>query len=415
MRGIDATLFPIDGGLYDIGIQFDGDIETKDSFDTFIQVALLTDARADASEMRISHRRRGWIGNEHTPDFEIGSKLWLYEQARLTRTTMNEIETEAVRALQPLVDDNLADAIRGADLIITTTGASLTVDIERDQSEVEKRHFELWNNTGTSSLSSTSSSAAASSYSSGGKSLRFDQDADGLHDATNEAWGIANDYTILIWLKPNSSGTEVGAGVISPGSPVSGAEDAIQLLVDYTGAANQQYRLVLREGNTVFKDYRYGTGILNDTWTLVGFSWNGVSDSLVCFQDGAIVTPGLTPTDNAGTQTDASRDGGLGVNALGALDTCYVGLIHSAMVFNTAISEANITALFNGGNGDGFDPNENSGGYTESSALVQWWLPGTQASPNLGAPATNSPGSVDFTSELGTMDDTHITVDAPKG
>ncbi len=148
MRGIDATLFPIDGGLYDIGIQFDGDIETKDSFDTFILVALLTDARADASEMGPSHRRRGWIGNEHTPDFEIGSKLWLYEQARLTRTTMNEIETETVRALQSLVDDDLADAILGADLLVTTTGINLTVEIQRDPSEVEKRHFELWQQTG---------------------------------------------------------------------------------------------------------------------------------------------------------------------------------------------------------------------------------------------------------------------------
>jgi len=148
MRGIDATLFPLDGGLYDIGIQFDGDIATKDSFDTFILVALLTDARADESEMRPSNRRRGWIGNEHTPDFEIGSKLWLYEQSRLTRTVMNEIETEAVRALQSLVDDDLADSIRGVDLLVTTTGVNLTIDIARDPSEVEKRHFQLWNNTG---------------------------------------------------------------------------------------------------------------------------------------------------------------------------------------------------------------------------------------------------------------------------
>lgn len=142
-------LFPIEStNFYDIGIQFDGDIATEDAFDTFILVALLTDARADSSEMRPSQRRRGWIGNEHTPGFEIGSKLWLYEQSRLTRTIMNEIETEAIRALSSLVADGLVDAIRGVDAVPTTTGVNMTLQIERDPSEVEKRHFELWNNTG---------------------------------------------------------------------------------------------------------------------------------------------------------------------------------------------------------------------------------------------------------------------------
>ncbi len=250
-------------------------------------------------------------------------------------------------------------------------------------------------------------------YSSGGKSLRFDQDADGLHHTTNDNWGIANAYTILAWVKPNSSGLDTGSDILSPGNPVSGAEDAIQFIANFQESADRQYRIVLREGASVFKDYRFGTGILNDTWTLVGFSWNGTN--LVCFQDGAIVTPGLTPTDDTGEQTDAARDGGLGCNALGNIGTSYIGLIHSGMIWNTSISEANVTALYNEGDGDGFNPRVNSGNYTQSSAMVQWWLPGTQTSPDLGAPAENSPGSVDFTSELGTLDDTHITDDAPTG
>lgn len=146
--GIDAVLQELPGGVYDIKIGFDGDIETADSFDTFIIVALLSDKRADASEMLDPSRRRGWIGNEHTPGFELGSKLWLYDQARLTRTIINEIQTEAVNALQSLVDEDLAVAIRGAEIVLTDAGASLVVLIERSQSRVEKRFFELWQNTG---------------------------------------------------------------------------------------------------------------------------------------------------------------------------------------------------------------------------------------------------------------------------
>jgi len=150
MRGIDAVLQETEGGNYDIQIGFDGDIMTADSFDTFILVALLSDKRASSSEILESNRRRGWIGNEHTPGFEIGSKLWLYEQARLTRTIINEIQTEAVNALQSLVDEDLAVAIRGAEVVFDVGGASLVVDIERSPSRVEKRYFDLWQNTGVS-------------------------------------------------------------------------------------------------------------------------------------------------------------------------------------------------------------------------------------------------------------------------
>ena len=148
MRGIDAVLQELDGGIYDIKIGFDGDIETEDSFDTYILVALFSDKRADASEILDPQRRRGWIGNEHTPDFELGSKLWLYEQSRLTRAVQNAVSAEAVDALQSLVDEDLAVSVRGAELEATVDGASLVVEIERSPSRVEKRHFDFWQKTG---------------------------------------------------------------------------------------------------------------------------------------------------------------------------------------------------------------------------------------------------------------------------
>lgn len=149
MRGIDAVLQVLSGGIYDIKIGFDGDIETKDSFDTYILVALFTDRRAGASEIVVSNYRRGWIGNEYTPGFEMGSKLWIYlEMPRLTKTVQNKIQTEAINALQSLVSEGLAQAIRGAELEFISDGVSLVVDIQRTPSQVEKRYFDLWQNTG---------------------------------------------------------------------------------------------------------------------------------------------------------------------------------------------------------------------------------------------------------------------------
>lgn len=147
MRGIDAVLVPF-RETFDIQIAADGDIDTEDSFDTAITIALLTDRRADPSEVLLSERRRGWIGNEHTPGFEIGSKLWLFEMARLTATVVAEFEAEVVQALSTLVDEGLAEAIRSADLEVTTNGVRLTVSIQRDHSRAEKRYFKFWDKTG---------------------------------------------------------------------------------------------------------------------------------------------------------------------------------------------------------------------------------------------------------------------------
>ena len=149
-RDIDADLVELPGGIYDIQIYFDGDIKTKDSFDAYIIVALLSDARADESEVPRPELRRGWIVNEHTPDFELGSKVWLYEQRRLTRATINGLQDVAQDALQSMVDEGLAVSIRSVEAVVTTTGVSLVIEILRDNDQVEKRHFDLWQNTGVS-------------------------------------------------------------------------------------------------------------------------------------------------------------------------------------------------------------------------------------------------------------------------
>lgn len=141
--GIDAVL----DADFDMQIGADGDILTKDFFDTALLMSLFCERRADPSEVPESHRRRGWIGNESTPDFEIGSKLWLYEQARATRTVLRGIETVVLNGLQWFIDDEYA--INNTAVSSLNLGSiTLTVTINRPNSKVEKRFFELWDNTG---------------------------------------------------------------------------------------------------------------------------------------------------------------------------------------------------------------------------------------------------------------------------
>ena len=158
IRGIDAVLEKRTDGSYDLQIGADGDILTAEAFDTAIIVSLFTDARADQSEVLPSELRRGWIGNESTPDFEIGSKMWLFYQNRLTQTTVNGIVGAAQDSLQWLVQDSIpatdttiANSVTASGEV-TSRGLELQITIERPDSQVEKRYFELWQNTGNKGI-----------------------------------------------------------------------------------------------------------------------------------------------------------------------------------------------------------------------------------------------------------------------
>lgn len=148
MRGFDAVLTQIPGGLYDIQIGFDGDILTEDAFDTAIIVLLFTDARANESEVLEADRRRGWIGDNAIEGFSTVSKLWLYSQARLTQTTLNKLADAARVALEVLVEQGLAVAITDVSVRVSGQSAFLDLTIKRSASVVESRTYEIWNNTG---------------------------------------------------------------------------------------------------------------------------------------------------------------------------------------------------------------------------------------------------------------------------
>ena len=139
--GADAILYADDE--YDFRLDANGDIATGDQLDTALLMSLFCERRAAESEMPVPELRRGWIGNAVTPDFEIGSKLWLYEQARITRTTLNGITAEALAGLNWLVEDGIAESV-----IVNTTIAGLTVTLTRQNSEVSTQFYKLWEGTG---------------------------------------------------------------------------------------------------------------------------------------------------------------------------------------------------------------------------------------------------------------------------
>lgn len=133
--------------IYDLQIDSVGDITTDDFFDTSLLYSLFGHRRAASNEVIEPQLRRGWIGNG--PDFENGSKIWLLEQARLTKSNLNRLEDEAEKALQWLVDDDLAVSIDKVEASISLGKVILDITIRRSRDRVSRRFFTFWGNTGT--------------------------------------------------------------------------------------------------------------------------------------------------------------------------------------------------------------------------------------------------------------------------
>ena len=134
-------------GIWDLSLNSEGDLENGDFLDSSLLYAILGERRASESEVPISENRRGWIGNEGKL-FENGSKIWLFEQSRLTRSILNDIQSAALDALSYLIDDGLATNVETT-ATIQNRVVILQVDIFVTPSKVETRFFELWNNTGS--------------------------------------------------------------------------------------------------------------------------------------------------------------------------------------------------------------------------------------------------------------------------
>lgn len=146
---IDVVLEEVDD-MYDITFDAEGDITTADRLDTAILMSIHCERRASEEEVPQPERRRGWIGNESTPGFEIGSKVWLYRQSRITRTTLNGIRSEIYNGLKWMIGDNILVDIQPSDIEVKLAeDGSITASIPsfRSNSKVENAFYELWNNT----------------------------------------------------------------------------------------------------------------------------------------------------------------------------------------------------------------------------------------------------------------------------
>jgi len=144
----DIKLEKNSDNIYDISI-VDGDFESVDGFDTAILMSLFIDKRANQAEVSESSLRRGWIGNEQNDDedYEVGSKLWLLDQARLNQDSVNRAIDFTRDGFIWMIEDSQVKDVQVTGQEFHPTNISVTVSFVRFDNTTFNKQFNLWENT----------------------------------------------------------------------------------------------------------------------------------------------------------------------------------------------------------------------------------------------------------------------------
>lgn len=143
----DVVLQRNEEGIFDFVLDEQGDILTDNFLDTSLLRSIYAERRADENEISVPELRRGWIGNSEK-DFEDGSKVWLYEQARLNLQTINGVKSEIENALQWLLDDEVALDFEVSVSVNDELGLTAQTKIQRSSSKTDNMFFPLFENSG---------------------------------------------------------------------------------------------------------------------------------------------------------------------------------------------------------------------------------------------------------------------------
>lgn len=138
-----ALVFDNETGQADVEIS-ENDLLADDGLRTAVLLSLFCDRRAGEGDALFEGTdRRGWWadGIPVVAGDLWGSRLWLLDRSTNTAVTFAQAEGFALEALQWLVDDGIASAVRAAATQVDTNQWLLTIEIDRPGRDVAKFRF----------------------------------------------------------------------------------------------------------------------------------------------------------------------------------------------------------------------------------------------------------------------------------
>jgi hypothetical protein len=191
------------------------------------------------------------------------------------------------------------------------------------------------------------------------RSLSMDGFAERMRSLNQNDVGVNNTFTVAVWCKPNTA----LADYIFDMNDGANANR----MVWYTNGTATTWRCDLYDSTGTLKK-NYNKDTLSNTWMLLSATWDGTN--LKMYKNGVDVNPTKT-TDNACIQTDAVDT--LVVGNSYNTNQGMPGYIHQCMIWSSALTAAELVAVYNSGNGINFDPTSDSGDYASSADLIRWF------------------------------------------
>lgn len=225
-----------------------------------------------------------------------------------------------------------------------------------------------------------------------------------LANLTDQAIGIANDWTISTWLKGDNF-TDADVIWVIQNNQFSILNNEIRLRF----VAYPDLFLSIRDttdGSGTVKSYRYSGILPTGQWLLITATWNGTDMKL--YLNGEFQEPTEKFLDGAVTMTDPGlgRSIAIGSNRAGSATTFVDGKFHQTGIWDTALTDLSITGLYLGKNFDwAFDRRE----YINSADLVHFWRHGFNAA-DIGE---DSVGSIDIGDDAQNITSDDIVTDFP--
>ena len=190
------------------------------------------------------------------------------------------------------------------------------------------------------------------------QSIEFNGTDEYLANTTHQTWGIADTWTVAMWLRP---------GHATGGIERDAFELAYYLIPAWqnrikigTTASSDSFRVVV--GALPNKDYKFGTWTQN-TWHHVAVTWDGTD--LLVYVDGVEDSSPTKTADFAITMADGARQ--CSVGSSGGGDFWQGHVYGGPAIWSTKLSAAEIAAIASDGQ---FNLRANSGNYASHDTLV---------------------------------------------
>ncbi len=202
------------------------------------------------------------------------------------------------------------------------------------------------------------------------QSIDLDGSTEYLADTTGHLAGFGDTWTVNFWVRPdvNVGGSERELFAVKPGNNVN----RMSFGLDDDANGGEWFVRTWTSGAVALKDYRFGS-YTSGLWFMVTVTWNGLADTMLVYENGALVTPGSTPVNNTGNMTDTTRAVFAGTDDAFTVATRWQGLMYSHSLYSRALLGAEITSLYNLGNPNTVTPLEDFLNYAGAADLEHYW------------------------------------------